>query len=402
MDYGGVSSRGSVASNSYQLGGVVRADITRIGGTYWNLSGYWRGRLNSNSYAGQPTLQDLINRTYHLSMTYDNPQSRWVAGFGRLYLPWAPSLDTIDGGYFGRRVGHMVTTGMFAGSTPDPTSWNYSPDRHIAGTFVNFEGGSFDAVRYTSTTGIALTTLGWVVDRPFVFFENGLFYKRYLSIYESAQVDDPHPAPGVTKPGVGLSRSYTTLRFQPHWRIGFDLNHNYFRDVPTFAQQLISTGLVDKYLFQGFSAGVRVQPVRRVTLYTDIGRSGRSGDRKSSMNQLYGVTWDRIWKTGLRADLRTSKFDSSFGSGNYRSLSLSRNFGERLHWQVQAGRQTLLSAFSNQGDSRFVNSSLDASFGSHYFVQMDYTTQRGVTMDYDQWILTLGYRFDNRRHGGVQ
>ena len=31
-----------------QNGVVVRADVTRIAGTYWNFTGYWRGRLNSS------------------------------------------------------------------------------------------------------------------------------------------------------------------------------------------------------------------------------------------------------------------------------------------------------------------------------------------------------------------
>src|SRR5262249_42605684 len=148
----GTSSHGTSAMTSTDLGLVLRTDITRINGTYWNVSGYWRGRLSSRSTNAQPTLQDLINRTYHLSMTYDNPNSAWVAGFGPLYLPWASSLDTIDGGYFGRKLSPGATAGVFAGSTPDPTSWNYNPDRRMAGAFVNFEGGSFDTFHYTSTS----------------------------------------------------------------------------------------------------------------------------------------------------------------------------------------------------------------------------------------------------------
>ena len=404
IDYSGINSRGSTTSSSYQLGGVVRADITRIAGTYWNLSGYWRGRFNNSSFAGQTTLQDLINRTYHLSLTYDSPTSRWVAGFGRLYLPWASSLDTLDGGYIGRKLGRHVTAGLFAGSTPDPTSWDYNPNRRTAGSFLAYEGGSYDSVRFTSTSGMAVTSIGWVMDRPFVFFENGIFFKRYLSIYQSAQADDPRPAPGMTRAGAGLSRSYVTVRFQPVRWLAFDLNHNYFRDVPTFDQTLISTGLLDKYLFQGLSAGVRVEPIRHLALYTEVGRSSRTGDAKNSGNQMYGVTWDRLWKTGLRIDVRASKFDGTFGSGTYRSIAVSRNLGDRIHWQVQAGRQNLDSSLSSEGASKFVNGSMDAAFGGHYFVQADYTTQRGLMLDYDQWIFTFGYRFDNRTKtaGGVQ
>ena len=376
---------------------VLRADITRIGGTYWNLSGYWRGKLEQHSSTVQPSLQDLINRTYHLSLTYDNPGSHWVAGFGRLYLPWANSLDTIDGGYFGRRLAKTVTAGLFAGSTPDPTSWDYNPNRRIAGTFLSFEGGSFDNVHYISTMGVAVSTLGWKIDRPFVFFENTVSYKHYFSIYHALQADQPRAGtPQAPAPGAGISRSYLTVRFQPHPRLAFDFNHNYFRDIPTFDPNLIGTGLVDKLLFQGFSAGVRVEPVRHYFFYVNLGRSNRTGDTKPSLNQLYGFTVDRIWRTGVRADLRYSKFDSSFARGTYRALSLSRTLGEDLRVEVMAGDQSLVSPFTKVTSSRFLMTSLDANLGTHYFVQGGFTAQRGVQLAYNQWYVTLGYRFDNR------
>jgi hypothetical protein len=86
-------------------------------------------------------LADLVNRTYHLSLTYDNPNSHWVGGVGRMFVPWASSLDTLDGFYLGRRYGR-ATMGVFGGSAPDPTSWDYDPHRQMAGGFFNFEGGS--------------------------------------------------------------------------------------------------------------------------------------------------------------------------------------------------------------------------------------------------------------------
>ena len=58
-----------------QNGVVVRADVTRIAGTYWNFTGYWRGRLNSSfgEAAQTQTLHDLLNRTYHIGLYYNNP-----------------------------------------------------------------------------------------------------------------------------------------------------------------------------------------------------------------------------------------------------------------------------------------------------------------------------------------
>ena len=86
-------------------GVVVRADMTRIGGTYWNFTGYWRGRYSPSGANSPQTLNDLLNRTYQIGLYYNNPNSGYVAGFGRFLLPWAPSLSTIDGGYFARRLG---------------------------------------------------------------------------------------------------------------------------------------------------------------------------------------------------------------------------------------------------------------------------------------------------------
>ena len=248
------------------------ADVTRIAGTSWNLQGNWRGRLTSNRQPDEQTLQDYLDRTYTIQLFYDNPNSNWVAGFGRLYLPWAVSLDTIDGGYVGRKVASGVTAGVFLGSTPDPSSWHYRPNQQIAGSFVNFEGGNYDDFHYTSTAGVAADMLKWQLDRPYLFLENGLSYSQYFSVYHSLIVDSParrqhrrHQTRHGNWPKLSLS-----VRVKPEQWISFDLSHNYFRDTPTAATALIGTGLVDKLLYQGVNAGVRIEPVRKLAVYTSL------------------------------------------------------------------------------------------------------------------------------------
>ncbi len=411
FDYSGTKSNDASQASSSSIGAVVRADFTRIGGTYWNLRGYWRGRLSSTSAASQQTLQDLLNRTYHLALTYENPDSRWVLGAGRLYLPWASSLDTLDGGYFAARVGHGVTTGVFGGSTPDPTSWNYSPNRHIGGGFLNEEGGNYDAIHYSSTAGFGksfetvpystTTTTGttpssYQNNRPFAFFENSVSYKSIFSVFHALQADQPGANPAVAAPGAGISRSFLTVRVQPFSRIEFSANHTYFRDIPTFDPQLVSTGLLDKYLFQGFSGGVRVEVVKNIVLYTDLGRSSRTGDAKTSLNQMYGISFLKIPKVDLHADAHYSRFTSSFGSGTYRAFSLSRNLGEDLHVELLVGDQVFTSSLAGNQSAKFLTTNLDTSLGALFFLQGGFTMYRGQTQNYNQWNLTLGYRFDNK------
>ena len=395
LDYSGISSSGSTPGHSSTLGLALRTDMTRIAGTYWNLQGYWRGRLTKNSQPNEDTLQDYLDKTYTIQLFYDNPNSKWVAGFGRLYLPWAVCLDTIDGGYAGRKVANGMTAGVFFGSTPDPTSWHYTPDQQIGGSLLNFEGGSYDDFHYTSTTGVALSTVKWRLDRPYLFLENGLSYMKYISVYHSFIVDSPQgiSTDGI-KPGAGISHSYLTLRIQPNQRISFDVYHNYFRDVPTATAALIGTGLVDKLLYQGVNVGVRVEPMRHFAVYTTLGQSDKTGDVRRSLNQMYGLTWNETWRTGIRADVHYSRFDSSFARGNYRVLSLSRHLGNRMIWDAQVGSQTLNSAFTVNHRSLFVDTSFDTNVGSHSFLQSGYTIERGAQLNYNQWYLSLGYRFD--------
>jgi len=111
------------AGSIKQVGLSIQSDISNIGGPYWNFKGYWRGNMNLSSAPGlgasTTTLTDLINRTYHLGFTYQSPYSPLTIGIGRLFLPWAPSLSTIDGGYL-RKKNH-----------PDRDPWVSQDPRRI-------------------------------------------------------------------------------------------------------------------------------------------------------------------------------------------------------------------------------------------------------------------------------
>jgi hypothetical protein len=396
LDYSSITSTGSTPGTSTQRGISFQSDMTNILGTHWNLQGYWRGRINRHSQFQETTIEDTLNKTYTMQLYYDNPDSPWVAGFGRLYLPWAVSLDTIDGGYFGRKLGGQVTAGVFAGSTPDLTSWDYAPDHQIAGSFVNVTAGSYDSFHLSSTTGLAFSMYHWSLDRPYLFFENEASYRNRISVFHSLIADDPR---GVTtggiRPGAAISRSYLTIHLQPSNRLSFDIYHNYFRDVPTALTPIVGTGLVDKLLFQGLNVGAHVEPIRNIMLYTTIGGSEKTGDEHETLNQMYGITWSDILRTGIRADAHYSKFNSNFGRGDYRLLSIARQLTNRAFWNLQLGSQQLVSPFTSNGESRFAALSMDLNLGKHSYLQSGYTFVNGAAMNYHQWYSSLGFRFDH-------
>ena len=400
FSYGGIQEAGL---NSTQLGMMIDADLTHIGGTYWNFNGFWRGYYNTSTNslpgASTQTLTDLMNRTYQIGFTYQSPYSPNIVGIGRLFLPWAPSLSTIDGGYYGRRIGNFTTVGVFGGSTPDPTSWSYNPNQHIAGTFVSVERGDFDSFHMISTAGLAMTSIDWRVAREFAFFENTLNWKRYFSFYNSLQADEARTSPllnGGSNP-TGISQTYNSVHFQPVKLVTFGVNYNYYRSLPTFDPRLIATGLLNQYLFQGLSGDLRLELPAHISLYGAVGRSKASTDTKNSLNNAFGVTFGDIWHTGLFLDLHYSKFDSSFGSGQYESVSIAKSLSDRLRVQLMGGNQLFNSTFTTNSNAKFVNATVDWTIGRRYFLEGTFGWYNGTTMNYNQWSSVFGYRWGGTR-----
>jgi hypothetical protein len=178
--------------------------------------------------------------------------------------------------------------------------------------------------------------------------------------------------------------------------VEIDANYNYFRDVPTFDTTLIGTGLLDKFLFQGFSAGGRVEVLRQIWVSSQLGWSTRSGDAKASLNQMYGLTFGHVPFVGLRVDAHYSRFNSSFGDGHYEALSLSRQVSDHFRLEALLGQQNFGSTLTTGNRSRFLTGTVETTLGSHYYLQGNFTTNRG-DLSYDQFMVSMGYRFDNRR-----
>ena len=182
------------------------------------------------------------------------------------------------------------------------------------------------------------------------------------------------------------------MRYQIHPRVELNLTDTYFRDFPTFDPLLVGTGLLDRYLFQGLSGGVRVQLPKKISVYTDLGQSSRTGDKSTSGDQLYGISLGQIGKTGMQLDFHYSKFSSSFGSGTYKVGSLSRSLGESAIQYSRWSPDPEHDAYHNRHHP-LRHLYVDWSPGRQIFFEGGYTWQRGGTMNYDQFTFMVGKRF---------
>jgi len=385
-----------------EFGFQVQSDMTHIANTNWNFTGYWRSRFRE-TYSGLngaqlESLSDRVDRTYHIGLYYESPNSPYIAGFGRLSVPGAPSLPTIDGGYFGRKINPHVTLGAFGGSTPDPTAWDYNPNQRIAGFFTNIETGNFDRIHFSGSEGMAMTAIGWRAARQFAFFENTVSWKGFLWFYNSTQVDAARTSPlNGDKNNTGISFTSSSIRVQPIARFSFGLNHSYLNSLPSFDPNLLGTSLLDKYIFQGFSVDARYELTPRISLFTQVGRAKSITDKKNMWNSMYGVSLGDVLNSGFHADLRYAKFASTFGHGNYEAISLTRTVLGNVQVEFLAGIQSLASNATTNTSSRFVSTSFMRNLGPRLFIETGYTFSRGTTMNYVQWNTAFGYRFGSIR-----
>jgi hypothetical protein len=108
---------------------------------------------------------------------------------------------------------------------------------------------------------------------------------------------------------------------------------------------------------------------------------------------MYGGLINGIWRTKIRADFRYTRFDSDFGRGSYRAFLFSRDLGEKLRFDLQAGDQNIISTFTQVNHARFVIADFDWFLSRHYFLGGGYTVYRGKVQNYDQVYVNLGYRF---------
>ena len=60
---------------------------------------------------------------------------------------------------------------------------------------------------------------------------------------------------------------------------------------------------------------MRLEVLKQVWLYTNLGRSSRSGDPSSSLNELYGMTFGRIPWVHIRADAHYSRSTAHSAAG---------------------------------------------------------------------------------------
>ena len=84
---------------------------------------------------------------------------------------------------------------------------------------------------------------------------------------------------------------------------------------------------------------------------------------------------------------------SAFGSGAYETVGYLRDLTDMLRVELQVGQQESSSPLSRGTRAWFVNSQVDWMLGQHYFVSGGWLLYRGLTQNYDQLFVTLGYRF---------
>ena len=75
---------------------------------------------------------------------------------------------------------------------------------------------------------------------------------------------------------------------------------------------------------------------------------------------------------------------------------MSRQLNDHLRLEALLGQQNFGSTLTTANRSKFLTGTIETTLGLHYYLQGNFTTNRG-DLSYDQIMFSIGYRFDNRR-----
>ena len=188
--------------------------------------------------------------------------------------------------------------GIFGGSTPDPSSWDYSPNRVIGGAFVNFEGGEYDGFHYSSTSWRRSQhdEVGRSTGRS-SFSKIRVSYKRThrdLRIAHSsiAPREIPSAAVAGTRPRAQFLHVSRQSAPAPGARSSTTIISAISRPL---IRTLVGTGLLDKYPVPGLQRGRTSRGVEADLAFHHIWAGAAApATRRRSLNQMYGITFGRL------------------------------------------------------------------------------------------------------------
>jgi len=332
----------------YQPSLSLNLAFNDILGEYYDLRLKMRSRRNMKKIDGISE-NEWDNRIYNFALNYNNPESRFNFGLGRIISNNISGMGYIDGGVFSYKIEDRINLGFFAGTQPDLQNSRIQYDETKGGIYANYRYRDFNSSFLSATIAIAGQYVNGQIDREFIYQQINYSLSSKLYLYQSSEISVNR---GWRKEAAGsdlqLSNLLLSARYNFTRNIGLSLGYDNRQNVYTYYTKTTPDTLFDDDLRQGYRAGVSFKLPMDIRLAFNGNYRTQENSDETSLYYSAGVSFNDFLQTNSFLNYRIAVYDNQYTSGMQNSIGISRYFVRRLNLGVTIGQNLYTYSLYNQ------------------------------------------------------
>jgi hypothetical protein len=371
----------------------LRLDGPPSGAPALNLTVDIRARHSYTILPDGSAVTDDRSRVYSADLSVNAPGSPTRLTVGRQISGALASVGVFDGA-MAELVQPSWSTGVFAGTQPDPLDLGFSSSIVQGGWYTQRHSRPGAAARWALTFGASGSYQDAHANREFAWLQGSYFDPR-LSAFFTQEVDYYRPwklQPGMHQ--ISPTSTFALLQVRPTDVVTLDGGFDNRRNVLLYRDVVNPETNFDDTYRQGAWGGVSFRPAARLRLGLEA-RASSGGSSGSATSYTATVAVDRLPRLGASLRTRTTYYANPQLKGLLQSATLGVDPGTRLHLELNGGVRAERdpTAEPTSTTATWVGLDADVTLARTWYAMLSATRQRGGSDGYDQVFAGLSVRF---------
>jgi hypothetical protein len=391
--YLGVWRRDGVGGRLSQPSLDLRLDGQALGGTPLGIVLDLRTRRTSSIRPDGSSVVDGRTRAYQAALFFNPVGSPFRVTAGRQLSPSLASLTLLDGALAELRRPRWGL-GLFAGSEPDPVSFDYSSDVRDYGGYLQLHSPPGSASQWSTTLGAIGSYEAGLANREFAYLQTAVTGRRF-SLYATQEVDYYRPwKQAMGEPSLSFSSSYASLRVELSRALSVNGGVDNRRNVRLYRDAVTPETAFDDAFRRGVWGGLSLRLGQRGRVGMDA-RSSSGGSLGRTLSYTLSLSADRLGPLDLGLRSRTTRYDGPRQSGWLQSLTVGVSPAAALHVDLNGGLRIEQDPLADPVDVHvtWFGADVDLSLARGWYLLLSGTHEAGGFESNDQLYGGLSFRF---------
>lgn len=374
-----------------QPSGDLRLTGNGLGGTGLGISLDMRSRRTLQTRAdGFGSVARQQTRVYSGSLTWQAAGSPLRLTAGRQWAPGMPSVGLVDG-VSAQLDGAGWSSGVFAGSEPEPVNLGFSSSITQLGGYVQRHSRAGSPGRWSLSAGLSGSYLRTGTNREFLYLQ-GEYGTRRLSLFASQEVDYYRPWRRVGgERAISPTSTFANLQFHVSDAITVTTGLDNRRNARLYRDVVNPEITFDDAFRRGAWLGVSARSGRFLASVDARTSAGGSAGATGSYTLSLGA--DRLTRFGLSVRSRNTRYTSMGRSGWLQALTLGIEPGGRGSLQLTGGQRTERDTTAAATTVRWLSADFDLTLGRTWMAILSAYREQGGPTANDMLYAGLSFRF---------